>query len=112
MEAILATTAFALTAIGLYGLLTCRHMIRLVLCFNILEAAVLLAIVLLAYRPEALAPLVRDGEHAYVFPLPHALAVTAIVIGASLTALMLAFVVRIYKSRGSVNIDELKEWRR
>ncbi len=112
MEVILATTAFALTAIGLYGVLTCRHMIRLVICFNILEGAVLLAIVLLAYRSDAVAPLVREGDHAYVLALPHALAVTAIVIGASLTALMLAFVVRIYRSRGTVYVDELKEWRR
>lgn len=108
----LGTTALLLTAIGMYGLLTSRHMIRLVLCFNILEAAVLLAIVLTGYRAGAVSPIVREESAEYVIALPHALALTAIVIGASLTALMLAFIVRIYHTTGSVSVTALKEWRR
>ena len=112
MELMLGTTAFFLTAIGMYGLLTSRHMIRLVLCFNILEAAVLLAVVLTGYRAGAVSPIVREESVNYVIALPHALALTAIVIGASLTALMLAFIVRIYQATGSVSVSALKEWRR
>ena len=112
MELMLGTTAFFLTAIGMYGLLTSRHMIRLVLCFNILEAAVLLAVVLTGYRTGAVSPIVREESVDYVIALPHALALTAIVIGASLTALMLAFIVRIYQATGSVSVSALKEWRR
>ncbi|TVQ23866.1 MAG: cation:proton antiporter [Spirochaetaceae bacterium] len=104
-------TCIVLTGIGIYGLLRRTHMIRMVLCFNILEAAALLGLVLIAYRPDARSPILRAATDVHVLPLPHALALTAIVIGASLTALMLTLIVRVHRSHGTVLVDKLKDWR-
>ena len=106
----IAFTCVALSAIGVYGILRRSHMIRMVLCFNILEAAVLLGLLLIAYDSDSVSPIVRFGSETYVLPLPHALALTAIVIGASLTALMLTIIVRIHRNHGIVRIDRLKDW--
>ncbi len=111
MGAIIMTTVLGLTGIAIYGLLTRRHLIRLVICFNVLEIAVLLAIVYAGFVEGGQAPIVGGAEAAYVSALPHAVALTAIVIAASSTALMLAYVVRIYRTRGSVRIERVRRWR-
>jgi multicomponent Na+:H+ antiporter subunit C len=106
----IALTCIALSAIGIYGILRRSHMIRMVLCFTILEAAALLGLLLIAYEKDAVSPIIRAGSESYVLPLPHALALTAIVIGASLTALMLTLIVRIHRNHGSVLLGRLKDW--
>lgn len=106
----IALTCIALSAIGIYGILRRPHMIRMVLCFNILEAAALLGLLLIAYEEDSLSPIIRSGSESYVLPLPHALALTAIVIGASLTALLLTLIVRIHRNHASVLVDRLKDW--
>ena len=103
--------AIILTVCALYGLITHRHMIRLVISLNILDSAVLLVIVLLGYREDAVAPIVRAADVDYVLGLPHALSLTAIVISACTTALMLGYAVRVHRLRGTVYIDQLRRWR-
>ncbi|TVR30013.1 MAG: sodium:proton antiporter [Spirochaetaceae bacterium] len=105
------TGAIVLTGCAFYGLITHRHMIRLVICLNILDSAVLLVIVLLGYEPDAAAPIVRQADLQYVLGLPHALSLTAIVISACTTALMLGYAVRVHRLRGTVYVDRLTRWR-
>lgn len=103
--------AVILTACAFYGLITHRHMMRLVISLNILDSAVLIVIVLLGYRDDGVAPIVRAIDIQYVYGLPHALSLTAIVISACTTALMLGYAVRVHRLRGTVYIDELTRWR-
>ena len=111
MDALLYTVVFILFLMGAYGLLTRRNMIKMTICLNIMEAALIIFLVTLGFREGGVFPIVQPGITYYVDPLPHALALTAIVISASTTAMMLAFVVKLYKRYGTLNIDEIRRLR-
>lgn len=104
-------TILLLFILGIYGLLTQKNMIKLAICINIIESALLLFLVTLAYREGGIFPIVIAKEAYYVDPLPHAFALTAIVIGASTTAMMLAFIIKLYKRYHTLNIDEIRRLR-
>lgn len=101
-----------LILIGLWGLLTRSNLIKMILGFTIMDTGTHLLIVGLGYRDGAAAPII-DGSipatSAFVDPVPSALVLTAIVIGLAVTALMLAYAVRLHASRGSAVIDHFKE---
>lgn len=111
MQTIAYLGAGVLTLIGLFGLLTQKNAVKLVICFNIMETAALIFLIALGYREGGTVPIVRPGQALYVDPLPHALALTAIVIGASVTALMLAHISRMYEQYKTLNIDRIKRLR-
>ncbi len=111
MAPTILTGAIILTGCAFYGLITHRHMIRLIISLNILDSAVLLVIVMLGYVPDAAAPIIREPDLEYVLGLPHALSLTAIVISACTTALMLGYAVKVHRLRGTVEINRLTRWR-
>ena len=52
---------------------------------------------------------VKDALNTVVDPIPSALVLTAIVIGVAITALMLSYAVQLYKSKGSLSIEDYEE---
>lgn len=109
MEIYFYITVMVLFIIGAYGLLTRRNMIKLTICLNIMEASLLIFLVALGYRKGGDYPIIRVGVAQYVDPLPHAFALTAIVVGASITAVMLAFIIKIYKRYGTLDVREIRK---
>lgn len=101
-------TAVVILCLGAQAVLTRRNMVRICLGLSLMETAAILMVVTLAWNPGATAPILMPGTDSYVDPLPHALALTAIVIGASITALALALVVRVHRSVGTVNLEEVQ----
>jgi len=102
---------FVLFCVGLYGMLAKRNLVKIILGLVVAEAAVNLLFVLVAYRTGAFAPIVEagGGPTRMVDPLPHALVLTAIVIGLATTALMIAIAMRIYAHYGTYDIQEVRE---
>jgi multicomponent Na+:H+ antiporter subunit C len=101
-----------LILIGLWGLLTRQNLIKIILGFSIMDTGSHLVIVGLGYRKGATAPILDSSVTPgtpFVDPVPAALVLTAIVIGLAVTALMLAYAVRLYGSRGTAAIEEFKE---
>ena len=101
-----------LILIGLWGLLTRSNLIKMILGFSIMDTGTHLLIVGLGYREGGTAPIIDAGTpaaSAFVDPVPSALVLTAIVIGLAVTALMLAYAVRLHASRGTAAIDHFKE---
>jgi multicomponent Na+:H+ antiporter subunit C len=95
--------------LGFYIILTKRSLIKFVLGLNIMEASVLFWIISIN----------NTGGDAPIFqlnrvlnnindPLPHALALTAIVISSSTTALILSFIMELCKKNNIIDIDKLK----
>jgi len=102
--------AVALLLIGLYTMLTRRHLIRVLLGLTLVEAGVNLALVAAGFRPEAAAPILGPGAApAMVDPVPQALILTAIVIGVGILAFALSLVVRIHRTYGSVDLQVIGE---
>ena len=104
-----------LFCVGVYGALAKRNVIKIILGIVIAECAVNLMFVLTAYRVHGTAPIIEPGPAGsapvMVDPLPHALVLTAIVIGLATTALMVALAMRIYQKYGTYDISEIRELR-
>lgn len=101
-----------LALIGIATILLKRNLIKIFLGVTILSSSVNLFLVTLGYREGGIAPiytLAPAGE--MVFPTPHALTLTNIVIGVATIALMLSFAVIIHRKYGTINVDEIRELR-
>lgn len=104
----------ALFLIGLYGMLAKPNLVRKLMAMNILQVAVILFFISVAFKDEATPPIARQGDVApiaadYVNPLPHTLMLTAIVVGVSPPGVALALLIRIHRRFGTLNETELLE---
>ena len=108
-------SGLGLILIGLWGMLTQRNMIRMIIGFSLTDTGIHMVMVSIGYVTGGTAPIINDAVpmseavNMVVDPVPSALVLTAIVIGLAVTAVMLAFVVRIYKARKTLMIDECTE---
>ena len=104
------TAAVILFGIGLTTLLLHRSMIKKIMGFNIMDTAIYLFLTSKGYIVGRLAPIVVNDDlrvETYVNPIPSGLVLTGIVVSVSVTALMLAITVRLYKRYGTLDIDEI-----
>ena len=106
-----------LFCIGIYGVLSKRNIIKIILGIVIAEYAVNLFLILVAYKAGGRAPIfgASDGQvitpSVMVDPLPHALVLTSIVIGLATTAFMIALAIRLYGKYGTFDITRMRELR-
>ncbi len=98
-----------LFCLGFYCVMTEKNLIKIAMGFIIMEAAVLLFLISLAAFPEGRPPIIIEGVvSSMVDPIPHALCLTAIVIGAGTTGFMLSLIIRLYRDSGTVQIDRMR----
>jgi len=77
-----------------------------------MQTAIIVFFLTLAAKTDATLPLIEKDEVApaaerYVNPLPHALMLTAIVVGVSTTGVALALVIRIHRHFGTLEEPRL-----
>jgi multicomponent Na+:H+ antiporter subunit C len=108
-------TGFMLMLIGLYGTLTQKNILRIIVAFTIFDAGLNLVIVALSYIKDRVAPIidqttgVTNLSEKFVDPIPQALVLTSIVIGVGVTGVMLTFALRMFKTRHSLDINDFKQ---
>ena len=106
----LVISAFSLVLTGLFGVITRRNIIRILLALNIVETGVNLFLVSLGYAPGKDAPIVvsriAGPVTPFVDPLPQALVLTSIVIGLGTTALALTITLRHYRAARRLTLEE------
>lgn len=104
--------SIVLMLLGIYGLLTDRNIIKILVSLNVFEVGLNIFIIANGYVEGAFAPILTGSVNSsslnFVDPLPHALVLTAIVIGLGTTALGLAFARKFYKKYGTLCLDDLK----
>ncbi|MBL7198181.1 MAG: NADH-quinone oxidoreductase subunit K [Candidatus Omnitrophica bacterium] len=102
-----------LFCVGLFGVLTKRNLIKIIIGIGIMEYAVNLFFILVAYRMKGRAPILAVDQEIrnLVDPLPQALVLTAIVIGLAVTALIASIAVRIYDRYGTFDITKIRRLR-
>ncbi len=102
-----------LFSLGIYCAVSKRNLIKIIVGVAIAEYAVNLMFVLVGYRIGGVPPIFTQGnaQGAMVDPLPHALVLTAIVIGLATTALLAAIAMRIYRKYGTYDVNEIRELR-
>ena len=94
--------------IGLYGIITNKNIIKIVLSLSVISTGVVLFFISAGFIPNSVAPIMISGVDAIVDPLPQALMLTMIVINLCLTALALTFVVWLYIEYDTLDIGEMK----
>lgn len=115
ISTILLTTGFGLTLIGMWGMLTHRHLMRIIIGFVLFDTGLHIVIVATGYVTDGTAPIIdktlskAEAVQRAIDPVPSALVVTAIVIGMSVTAVMLAFAIRLYEAKKTLSIDAFTE---
>lgn len=110
---VLYLLCIGLFTVGLYCVLRKRNIIKIIVGIIIMEYAVNLFFILVAYRIEGRAPIFSPESKIsnMVDPLPHALVLTAIVIGLATTALLVGIAMRIYEKYGTFDITKIRELR-
>jgi multicomponent Na+:H+ antiporter subunit C len=95
--------------VGLYGIVTSRHLVHLIISLSVAQSSTYLLLLAVGYRTGGAAPIFIDipvGTKA-VDPVVKALTLTDIVVGATVTALLLAIAVQAEKRFGTLDPDEL-----
>ena len=100
-----------LLAIGLYGMLGKRNLIKKLIGMNIFQTAIFLFFIEGAAKQGGTVPVIDEliGTKAaqYINPLPHVLILTGIVVGLSLTGVALAFLIYIYRAYKTLDDKEI-----
>ncbi len=105
-------TVFAviLFGIGLINLLLQKNLIKKIIGLNIMDTAIYLLLATQGYISGRMAPIIVDGNtdpNLYINPVPSGLVLTGIVVSVSVSALMLALTIRLYKRYHTMNLDEI-----
>jgi multicomponent Na+:H+ antiporter subunit C len=98
-----------LLLIGIYGVVTSRHLVHLVTCLSVTQASTYVLLLAIGYRDGGQAPIFGDipTSTPVVDPVVQALTLTDVVVSATVSALLLALAVQAHKRFGSVDPDEL-----
>lgn len=102
--------AVILFAVGFATLLLHRNLLKKIIGLNIMDTASYLFLTSIGMIAGRNAPIITDSitdVENYVNPLPAGLVLTGIVVSVSVTALMLALTVRLYKRYHTLNLDEI-----
>lgn len=102
--------AMVLFLIGLYIVIAKDNLIKKFLGLNIMETAIFTFIVALGVVDGGTPPVMGpDAQPPFTSPVPQGLILTGIVVAVSTTALALSLIIRIYRLRGTIEADELRE---
>jgi multicomponent Na+:H+ antiporter subunit C len=95
--------------VGLYGIVTSRNFVHLIICLSVVQSSSYVLLLAIGYRTGATAPVFADVPvgTAAVDPIVQALVLTDIVIEATVVALLLALAVQVHERAGTLNPDEL-----
>ena len=106
-----------LFAVGLYGIVSQKNLVKVVISLAIMEHALNVLLVAVGYRTGGGAPIktldqsVKSFAAGAVDPFPQAMVLTAIVIGLGITVLLVALALRIYQRYGTYDVSEIRRLR-
>ncbi len=102
--------AVILFAIGFTTLLLQPNLIKKIIGLNVMDTAIYLFLAAKGYIEGRKVPIIVDGvqsTEAYINPIPSGLVLTGIVVSVSVTAILLAITIRLYRRYKTLNLDEI-----
>ena len=99
-----------LLAVGLAGVVTSRHYVHLIGCMTVIQSSTYVLLLGIGYSWGAGPPIFYDhppGTPA-VDPVVQALVLTDIVVGATISALLLALALQVHKREGTLDPQEIE----
>ena len=103
-----------LFTMGLYGIVTSRNYVHLIVCLAVLQSSTYVLLATIGYRSGATAPIFADiapGTPA-VDPVVQALMLTDVVVEAVVMALLLALAIQMQQNAGTLDPDQIRFLRR
>ena len=97
--------------VGLYGIVTSRHLVHLALCLTITQSSTYVLLLAIGYVQGGGPPVFKGVElgTTAVDPVVQALALTDIVVSVTVLALILALALDVHKDTGTMDPDEIAE---
>jgi multicomponent Na+:H+ antiporter subunit C len=105
---------FVLIAIGIYGAVVKKNIVKIVMGLAFMEYGVNLLLILIGYRQGGIVPILGEQAGAVdlvgkaVDPVMHAVVLSAIVINLSMLLILVAICIRLYERYGTFDITEIR----
>jgi multicomponent Na+:H+ antiporter subunit C len=95
--------------VGVWGIVTSRNLIHLVVCLTVVQASTYIVLLGIGYRTGAAAPIFADipTSTPTVDPVVQALTLTDVVVEATVVALLLALAIQAERRFGTLDPNEL-----
>lgn len=103
--------AFWLFAVGCFGITQSRNLIHTILCVAVVQSSTYVLLLSAGFHAKAGAPIfstLNPPGSPSVDPIMHALTLTDIVVGATVTALLLALTIQIHRRKGTIDPQRLR----
>ena len=103
-------TAVVLFVIGLMNLLIDPNLVKKIIGLDIMDCAIYLFLAAMGYIDGRVAPIYVDGildATHYINPIPAGLVLTGIVVSVSVSALLMALTICLYREYHTLELDEI-----
>lgn len=99
--------------IGLYGIVSSRNLIHLVVCVSVCQSATYVLLLAVGYRKGGTAPVFADvpASRRVVDPVVQSLTLTDLVVAVAVSALLLSLALKVYDHHESLDPAEVGELR-
>lgn len=96
---------------GLYGIVSSRNLIHLVVCVSVCQSATYVLLLAVGYKKHGTAPVFADipTSRRVVDPVVQSLTLTDLVVAVAVSALLLALALKVYDHHGSLDPGEVTE---
>ncbi len=114
IKTIVTIGSMGLFSVGLFGLITRRHIIKIFISISIMETSIFLLFIGLSYKVGSIAPIMDETHKNTAImndPIPHAMILTAIVIAMAVLSLGVSFAIEYYKLTSKTDIDDMNSLR-
>ncbi|MFL5826039.1 MAG: sodium:proton antiporter [Thermoleophilaceae bacterium] len=94
---------------GLYGIVSSRNLVHLVICLSVVQASTYVLLLSVGYINGGKAPIFSDIKSGttVVDPIVQTLTLTDVVVEATVVALLLTLAIQAHKRFGTIDPDEL-----
>ena len=99
--------------VGLFGIVTSKNLIHIAVCVSVCQSSTYALLLAVGYRDRGTAPVFADipASRRVVDPVVQSLTLTDIVVAVAVSALLLAFAVKAFDHKGSLDPAELADQR-
>ena len=96
---------------GLYGIVSSRNLIHLVVCVSVCQSATYVLLLAVGYKKHGTAPVFADvpASRRVVDPVVQSLTLTDLVVAVAVSALLLALALKVYDHHHSLDPGEVAE---
>lgn len=97
--------------VGLYGIVSSRNLIHIVVCVSVCQSATYILLLAIGYKKHGTAPVFADipTSRKVVDPVVQSLTLTDIVVAVAVSALLLALALNTFEREGSLDPHEIVE---